>query len=161
MNWQLYQTVALPYSTSYGPQHIEGDVARCYSHDPVGALFAASQIGARYLIAPNWQAVVSRQVVDNAGRTKFSSLRQAAGNPGGNQPGDYQQLSGFKFVTYSPSAAVVELVSKSSTGVMQATDATVEWIGDDWKLQLQLDGSESPSALPVSSLVGYSPWSGV
>lgn len=161
VTWQLYQTVAVPYSTTYGPQHINGDVARCYAHDPTGALIAASQIGARYLLAPNWRAVVNQQLVANAGRTKFIENRQAVGNPGGNQPGDYNQLSGFKFVTYSPSTAVIELVTQSSAGVMQATTATVVWVAGDWKLELQPDGGGSPSAFPVASLVGFTPWAGV
>ena len=43
ITWQLYQTVALPYSNTAGPMIVDGGVARCYAHDPLGALLAASQ----------------------------------------------------------------------------------------------------------------------
>jgi hypothetical protein len=161
INWQLYQTVAVPYSKADGPAIINGDVARCYAHNPVGALLAASQIGFRYLLAPDWRAVVQQQVVPNAGRSVYETNRARVSNPGGNQPGDYDQLAGFKFVTYSPAVVTIEFVGMSSTGGMQATTATVEWLNGDWKLELQPDGGESPNALPVSSLVGFSTWAGV
>jgi len=45
-------------------------------------------------------------------------------------------------------------------GRQVATD-TVRWIGSDWQLQLQPDGSESPTAQSVSSLTGFVPWSGL
>lgn len=161
ISWNLYQTVALPSSTTAGPTKVAGDVARCYAHSPLGALLAASQIQYRYLIAPDWKSVLAAQVVDNPGRAAYSKVRAANGNPGGNQPGDYDQLAGFKFVTYSPTQAVIEFVLKSSAGAMQAGTTTVNYVGGDWKLQLQPDGSDSPTLLPVASLVGYSVWAGV
>jgi len=161
ITWKLYQTVALPYSATAGPQIVNGDIARCYAHSPLGALIAASQIQARYLIAPDWRAVVAEQVMPGPGRSVYVTNRAKAGNPGGNQPGDYNQLAGFKFVTYSPAVAVIEFVSQATGGAMQAITATVDWSGGDWKLRLQPDGGESPNALPVTSLVGFSTWSGV
>lgn len=161
ITWELYQTVALPFSATAGPAVIEGDIARCYAHTPLGALLAASQIEYRYLIAPNWRAVNLQQVVPNAGRDTFTKQREELGNTGSNQPGDFEQLAGFKFVTYSPAVAVVELASKSDTGAMQAGAVTVDWLDGDWKLQLQPDGSSSASELPLASLVGFATWSGV
>lgn len=161
ITWRIYQTIALPYSSTYGPQHVNGDIARCYAHDPTGALIAASQISARYLIAPQWQKVVNQQVVANAGRTAYVSERSKVSNQGGNQPGDYEQLAGFKYVTYSPSQAVIELLTTSSTGAMQATTVSVEWVSGDWRLVLQPNGSDSPNALPVTSLAGFAGWAGV
>jgi hypothetical protein len=161
ITWQLYQTVAVPYSKTDGPEIVDGDVARCYAHNPVGALLAVSQLGFRFLIAPDWRTVVQQQVVPNAGRSVYVSLRAQASNPGGNTAGTYNQLAGFKFLTYSPAAAVVDLVSKSGSGVMQVTTASVEWLNGDWKLELEPNGSESANALPVTSLVGFSTWSGV
>lgn len=161
ISWNLYQTVALPTSSTAGPARIEGDVARCYAHSPLGALLAASQIQARYLLAPDWKSVLAAQVVDNPGRATFAAAREKITNTGGNQPGDYNQLAGFKFVTYSPTVAVIEFATKSSTDAMQATTTTVDYVDGDWKLELQHDGGTSPNALPVTSLVGFSIWAGV
>ena len=161
ITWSLYQTVALPSSSTAGPEIVDGDIARCYAHTPTGALIAASQLSARYLIAPNWRAVVDQQVVPGVGRTTYIAERAQVSNQGGNQPGDYDQYAGFKFVTYSPAVAVIEFVARSDSGSMQATTSTVDWLSGDWKLQLQPNGSDSPNVLPVTSLVGYSTWSGV
>lgn len=161
ITWRIYQTVALPYSPTYGPQQVNGDIARCYAHDPTGALIAASQIGVRYLIAPQWQKVVDHQVVANAGRSVYISNRAKVSNQGGNQPGNYNQFAGFKYVTYSPAQAVIELVTTSSSGAMQATTVTVDWVSGDWRLLLQPDGGTSPNAFPVTSLAGFASWAGV
>jgi hypothetical protein len=161
INWQLYQTVAVPSSTADGPTVIDGDVARCYAHNPVGALLAISQLSTRYLLAPDWRAVVSQQVVPNAGRSVYETERAQVSNSGANAGGTFNQLAGFKYVTYSPAVATIEMVSRSSTGAMQVVANTVEWLDGDWKLELQPDGGVGPNALPVSSLVGFSIWSGV
>jgi hypothetical protein len=161
ITWSLYQTVALPSSPTAGPEIVDGDVARCYAHTPVGALLAASQIPYRYLIAPDWRAVDLEQVMPGPGRDKFVQERATTNNSGGNQPGDYNQLAGFKFVTYSSAVAVIEIASKSGSGALQAGAVTVDWSSGDWKLQLQPDGSSSPQELPITSLVGFSTWSGV
>lgn len=161
ITWRIYQTVALPYSPTYGPQHVNGDIARCYAHDATGALVAASQIGVRYLIAPQWRKVVDQQVVANVGRSVYISNRAKVSNQGGNQPGNYNQFAGFKYVTYSPSQAVIELVTTSGSGAMQATTVTVDWVSGDWRLLLQPDGGTSPNAFPVTSLTGFASWAGV
>ena len=161
VTWQLYQTVALPYSKKAGPMAVDGGVARCYAHDPLGALLAASQITVRYLIAPNWRQVTELQVMAGKGRTTYVAERAKVTNAGGNQPGEYNQFAGFKFVTYSPGVAVIDFVGRSNSGALQMTTATVDWSAGDWKLQLQPDGGDSPQAVPVSSLVGFATWSGV
>lgn len=159
ITWQLYQTVALPYSKTAGPMVVDGGVARCYAHDPLGALLAASQIPYRYLISPDWRKVVELQVMPGKGRGAYTAERSKVAT--GNQPGDYNQLAGFKFVTYSPAVAVIEIASKNDSGALQAGPVTVDWSGGDWKLQLQANGSSSSQELPITSLVGFATWSGV
>ena len=161
VTWQLYQTVALPYSKKAGPMAVDGGVARCYAHDPLGALLAASQITVRYLIAPDWRQVTELQVMAGKGRSTYVAERAKVTNAGGDQPGSYNQFAGFKFVTYRSGVAVIDFVGRSNNGALQMTTATVDWSAGDWKLQLQPDGGDSPQAVPVSSLVGFATWSGV
>ncbi len=161
ITWQLYQTVALPYSGTAGPMVVNLGTARCYAHDPLGALLAVSQIPYRYLISPDWRQVVQLQVVPGKGEQVYVPERSKVPDVGGNQPGDYNQLAGFKFVTYSPAMAVIEIASKDDDGGFQAGPVTVVWSDGDWKLQLQPDGSSSPQELPITSLVGFATWSGV
>lgn len=159
--WKIYNNVALPFSTSGGPGIVDGDVARCYAHTPVGALLAATQLPIRYLLADNWQPVVDEQVMPGKGRDAYVKMRSQSTDNSSSQPGDFGQIAGFHFVTYTPSVAVVQLVNRFSDGTLQVTTETVDWSGGDWKLQLQPDGGTSPTAQQVSSLAGYSAWGGL
>jgi hypothetical protein len=161
VSWNIVATVALPSSPADGPGVIDGDVARCYSHTPNGALLAAAQIGVRYLIAPGWLAVVDQQVMPGAGRDTYISERRQPAASGTEPAGSYGQFAGFKFVTYTPANAVVQLVTSFSDGTMQVAVVTVDWSGGDWKLVLQPDGSTSPNAQQISNLDGFIPWAGV
>ncbi|MDQ2729061.1 MAG: hypothetical protein M3Y91_14660 [Actinomycetota bacterium] len=158
ITWQIYQTVALPFSKTYGPQVIDGDIARCYAHDPLGALLAATQLSIRVVASPSTD-VAREQVVPGPGQTAFIS--QDVQTPGGNTPGTFAQIAGFKFVTYSPATAVIEIATRETNGNYQAGAVTVEWMNGDWKLLLQPTGGTSPNVLPLSSLVGFSTWAGV
>lgn len=162
ITWRIYQTIALPYSPTYGPQYVDGDIARCYAHDPTGALIAASQISARLVAAPSTD-VAKAQVVPGAGQQAFISKDSEAlkNQQGGNTPGSFAQFAGFKYVTYTPATAVVEMVTQGSNGGYQAEAVTVAWANGDWKLVLQPDGSTSPNAFPVTSLAGFAGWAGV
>ena len=162
IRWSIYQTVALPSSPTAGPEKYGVDVARCYAHDPLGALIAASQLSARLVLSPSTD-VAAQQVVPGPGQRAFITQdEQAIKAQGGNaSPGDFTQLAGFKYVTYSPSLAVIELATQGSNGAYQATTVTVAWVQGDWKLVLQPNGATSPNALPLSSIVGYSTWAGV
>ncbi|WP_158013636.1 hypothetical protein [Carbonactinospora thermoautotrophica] len=156
----MFHTVAVPSSPTAGPAVVDGDVARCYAHTPTGALLAAWQIGIRYLVADDWRTVVAQQVMPGPGRDTYVRLRaQVTANS--DQPGQYGQVAGFKFVTYTPQVAVIQLVSRFPTGSLQVITATVVWSDGDWKLQLQPDGSVSPSAQHVPSLAGFVVWGGV
>jgi hypothetical protein len=161
VTWSLFQGVALPTSPTDGPSRIEGPVYAGYSHTPTGALLAMSNLVFRYLITPGdgWRQVVEQQVVPNSGRDVFvvNRAKAVADDP----PGTYGQIAGFKYVTYTPDVAVVQLVTRFSNGTMHATTDTVVWQDGDWKLQLQPDGGTSPTAESVSSLAGFIPWGGV
>ncbi len=76
-------------------------------------------------------------------------------------PGTYLQTAGYQFVTYTPQTAVIQLVSQGASSNYQVVTNTVEWIGGDWKLVLQANGSTSPNAQSVSSMAGFIVWGGV
>lgn len=162
ITWRIYQTIALPYSPTYGPQYVNGDIARCYAHDPTGALIAATQLSARIVASPSTD-VAKQQVVPGPGRAAFIAKDSQAlkSQQGGNTPGSFAQFAGFKYVTYTPATAVVELVTEGTNGAYQADAVTVAWANGDWELVLQPDGSTSPNAFPVTSLAGFAGWAGV
>jgi len=162
VSWTLFQGVALPSSALAGPTRIIGPVYAGYAHTPVGALLATVQIGYRYFLTPGdgWRQVVRDQVLPGPGHDAFVANR-AKVTTTDVAPGELGQLAGFRFVTYSPDVAVIQLVSRFSSGTLQVSTDTVQWINGDWQLQLQLDGGSSPTAQRVDTLAGFVPWGGV
>ncbi len=161
VSWSLYDGVALPFSAAAGPTRFDGPVAAGYAHTPLGALIAAEQIDSRSFVTPRggWRQVTEQQVLPGAGRTAFIAARaKVSDEPPATGLG---QTAGFRFVTYSPDVAVIEYASKFPDGHLQATTSTVRWSAGDWRLELQPDGSTSPTVQPISELTGYVPWAGV
>ena len=162
ISWALFQGVALPSSSSAGPTRVTGPVYAGYAQTPVGALLAAAQISYRYLISPDddWHQVVNQQVVPDSGREVYVQKR-AKVTTASAAHGTYGQLAGFRFVTYAPDTAVIQYVTRFSNGNLQVATDTVHWFAGDWKLQLQPDGSETPTVQSVANLAGFVPWSGL
>lgn len=160
--WALFQGVALPTSREAGPSRVAGPVHAGYAHTPTGALLAANQIGIRHVLTPGngWRQVVEQQVLPGAGRDTFSKNR-AKVTTTNMTPGAFGQLAGFRFITYSSDVAVIQLVSRFSSGTLQLTTSTVRWSKSDWRLQLQPDGGTSPTAQRIDTLSGFVPWGGV
>ncbi|MGB6162255.1 MAG: hypothetical protein WCF33_01520 [Pseudonocardiaceae bacterium] len=162
VRWELYQREALPYSATAGPRTITGSVARGYAHTPTGALIAAAQIPHRMLLssADTWRQVVEQQVMPGPGRDRFVQVRSEVTADGPPDP-RLGQIAGFRFVTYTPTIAVIQFATKFSSGELQVTTATVQWADGDWKQVLQPDGSESPTVQAIPDLTGLVAWSGV
>ncbi len=162
VTWNLFQGVALPASGSAGPTRVSGPVYAGYARTPVGALLATAQIGYRYFLTPGngWRQVVREQVLPGPGQDTFVTNR-AKVTTTDVAPGGLGQLAGFRFVTYSPDIAVIQLVSRFSAGTLQVSTDTVRWFSGDWRLQLQPDGGTSPTAQRVDTLTGFVPWGGV
>ena len=162
VSWTLFQGVALPSSALAGPTRITGPVYAGYAHTPLGALLATAQVGYRYFLTPGdgWSEVVRNQVSPGPGHDAFV-VNRAKVTTTDVAPGGLGQLAGFRFVTYSPDVAVIQLVSRFSCGTLQVSTDTVQWINGDWQLQLQPDGGSSPTAQRVDTLAGFVPWGGV
>jgi len=160
VTWQLYQTVALPYSTQAGPYEVTASTATGYAHTPTGALIAAVQIPVRMLAAPDWRAVVDRQVADGPGKAAYTTARATVTDTTVT-PGELGQTAGFRFVNYTPAVATIQVVTRFVSGALQVTTMTVQWADSGWLLVLQPDGSQSPTAQSIPNLLGYVAWGGV
>lgn len=161
VTWELFQTVALP-SSAAGPRVRRGPICAGYDRSPEGALIAALQISTRRLVTPQdgWRQVNLEQVMPSSGRDRFIRLRAQVGD----EPpvGGAGQTAGFKFVSYTPEVAVIEIATRfPGRTTYQVTNLTVRWSEGDWRLVLQPDGSDSSSASSTSSLGSFIPFSGV
>jgi hypothetical protein len=162
VTWELFSGVALPYSATAGPRSVDGPVYAGYERSQTGALIAAAQLGARYLLTPgdDWREVAERQVLPGVGREVFLAARAEVDDLD-VQPGSYGQLAGFRILAFTPDVAVICFVSRFSlTGQLQATTTTLKWTVGDWHLELQPDGGLSPTALTVPDLDGFVVWGG-
>ncbi len=163
ITWQLWQGIALPYSKMAGPEVIQGDVARCYAHSPLGALLATVQITSRFVVATDWQPIVYQQILPTAGREIVIKTEEAAAREPNtpSPPGTYSQIAGFSFVTYTPQVVAIDLVERGENGAMAVGTYTVQWSDGDWKVVVQPNGQFTPPVQQVSSLAGYVMWGGV
>jgi len=159
LDWQLFTGVPLPYSKTAGPSRVDGPLYRGYARSQTGALIAATQLATRYLLTPGqgWREVLDRQVLPGTGREIFARLRSTVDQDAA--PGTYGHPAGFRFVAFTPDVAAIQLVSRfPRTGSLQVVVVTVKWTGGDWRLQLQPDGSSSPTAQAVPDLDGFVVW---
>jgi len=166
ISWSLFDGIALPSSASTEPTEVSGAVHAGFAHNPEGALLADAQIAVRYLATPGtgWRDVVSRQIVPGPGVAAYSKERVAAGlgNASHVDTTGVGQFVGFRFVTYTPSVAVIQIAVRfPSNGQYQVATNTIDWLDGDWKLQLLPDGSSASTVQKVSDLAGFVPWSGV
>lgn len=162
VRWENYRTLALPYSVTDGPMRIQGEVARCFSRTPTGALLALAHISARYILSPDWNNVVKYQIVPSPEVETYRLTRRGQelqmGGPSLPEPGTVTQLAGFRFISYTNESAVLAIVRRDSQGRLESFFQTVEWESGDWKLVLQSGGVDSTSTEPVDSLTGFVPW---
>jgi len=163
VTWDLFNTVALPYSATAGPEFVspDGQVARCYAHSPTGSLIADVQISARHLISYDWRAVNAAQVVPGSGVKVFDADRAlVTGNL--SEPGRYCESAAYSFLSYSSVAASIEVVVRCGAN-LEAMVTNVAWspTDSDWRLVLLPDGSEARTATIVDNLTGFVPFGGV
>lgn len=162
IRWESYEGVLLPYSAVAGPREIDGPIARGFERSPTGALLASQHIGTRHFVTPDngWLVVTEQQVLPGPGRDAYIAARSGVGDE--PPAGGFGQTAGFRFVTYSPDIAVIQIVSRfPSTGNLQLVTETVKWHDGDWRLELQPEGGTSPGAQRVSSLDGFVRWGGI
>lgn len=164
-NWSIYETVALPSLSGVGPAHVDGAIATGYAHTPLGALLASANESYRYLLAPDtqWRAAADAMLAKTPGYDAWLAVR--ASHPYGPDTGSSDdrltQIAGFQFVSYTPSDAVIQIVTRGKSGNYQVGAAHVTWDGNDWRVVTAPDGSQVSNVQQVDSLSGFVEWRGV
>ena len=163
--WSIYETVALPTIPGAGPSQVNGAIATGYARTPVGALLAVANEGFRYGLAPDtqWRTAAAAMLARGAGYDAWLKVRAAhpygsAGAAGGDQ---LAQIAGFQFVSYTPSDAVIQIVTRDAQGSLQVASDHVIWRGADWKYVTASDGSQAANAQQISDMTGFIEWRGV
>jgi hypothetical protein len=164
-SWVIYQTVALPSLPGAGPVHVDGAIATGYAHTPLGALLAAANESYRYGLAGDdqWLAAAQQMLAPGPGYDAWLSIRAAHpyGPAGGAGRDKLSQLAGFEFISYTPSDAVIQVVTRDVNGVLQVGAEHVTWQDGDWRFVLAPDGSQLANVQQAASLEGFVEWRGV
>ena len=158
-SWTIYDTVALPSLSGAGPSHIDGAIATGYAQSPLGALMCAGN-NFRYALADNaqWRAAADAMLAPGPGKDFWLRLRDSqTWTPA--TPGDLTQTAGFQFVSYTPSNAVIQIVTRDVNGTFQVAPVHVAWSGTDWQIVLPASGAGTTQVTP--SLAGFIPWGAV
>ena len=158
VTWQSFQGINLPYSPVAGPIRTDGAVVAGFAHTPTGALIASLQISSRYFVTPRagWKTVTLEQVMPSPGRDRWINIRGAQDDA--PPPQGYAQPAGFRYVTYTPMLAVLQVVFQMRNGAFSVNTVTMAWDREDWRLVVQANGFPNPPAIRVPTLVGFVPF---
>ena len=175
VRWSGFYGVELPVSAQAGPYDTSGGVAAGFAHSPLGALLAAVNIGVR--ANAQWgprifTTVIRGQVTgpDAAAllagcQAAYDQAAQSDGVTGGQPLGTVDVTEqAFRWITYTPAAAILDLVSAgpgaSGATVRASVQMEVVWDGGDWKVVAPPGGDWGNSAAELSSLAGYTVFPG-
>ncbi|MEU1590656.1 hypothetical protein [Micromonospora sp. NPDC005710] len=155
LTWLVLETgKRVPVSASIGPRHSDGQVLRCFAHTPMGAVLAAhvvpTQLGER-----GWRATVDQQVIAGTGREVLAGRLDFATPGVGGSHGAYV---GYTVVRYTPEAALVRLLVKTTAGQHVATVVDVRWDAGDWKVQPSRVGEVRTPSESVLGNAGFTMW---
>jgi hypothetical protein len=175
LRWSDFYGVELPISAQAGPRETSGGVAAGFVHSPLGALLAAVNIGVR--ANAQWgprifTAVIRSQVTGPDAAALLANCEAAYGQASQSRHvTDGQPLGtvdvteeGFRWVAYTPAAAMLDLVSagpgSQGSTVRASTQVEAVWDGGDWKLVAPPGGDWGNAATGLSSLSGYTVFPG-
>lgn len=175
LRWSDFYGVELP-SSAAGPRYTSGGIAAGFAHSPQGALLAAVNIGVR--ANAQWgpdifTAVIRGQVTGPDAsallancQAAYGQASQSDGVTSGQPLGDVDVTEeAFRWVTYTPAAAIIDLVSAApgsqGTMVRASTQVQVVWDGGDWKVIAPPGGDWGSAATELSSLRGYTVFPGL
>jgi hypothetical protein len=170
LRWANYHGVRLPSSPVAGPRDVSGGLASGYSDAPLGALLAALNIAVRAnaqwgpgIFGPTIRDQVTgpdAAVLLAGCQSAYAQAAQFGSVTGGAPLGDaFVTEEAFRWVSYTPAGATVDLVSagpgSEGVTVRAVTQVQVTWNGGDWKVIAPPGGDWGDSAAPLASLSGY------
>lgn len=175
VRWSGFYGVELPVSAQAGPYDTSGGVATGFAHTPLGALLAAVNIGVR--ANAQWGPRIFTPVIRGqvtgpdaaallAGcQAAYDQAAQSGGVTAGQPLGTVNVTEqAFRWITYTPAAAILDLVSAGpgagGATVRASVQMEVVWDGGDWKAVAPPGGDWGNSAAALSSLAGYTAFPG-
>ncbi len=161
VTWSLNAGFAVPSSVADGPTlHGAAGIAYCYSHTPLGALLAASNLGRGTGTPQQVQdAVLNLSVVPNEYSAQVAKTPATADD----QSGAGIQFAGFRIISYSPAQASITLATQvpGRTDTYPQLTVAMQWYQGDWRAVPQAGPALFVAVASAPSLAGFVPWAGV
>jgi len=170
LQWTGFYGIELPVSPSAGPRHVRDGLAWGFADTPMGALLAAINIGVRAnaqwgprIFGPTIRSQVTgpgAAALLAACQASYGQASRAQGVPSGQPlgPADVTEAA-FRWVTYTPGSATVDIVSvgpgDQGSTARAVTRIEAEWLGGGWRVIAPPGGDWGNSAAPLTSLAGY------
>lgn len=154
--WESFHGVInLPVSASAGPSTQDGPIWSGWSRTATGALMAATYLAAGS-DGPEAATVMETHSIDGPAARAYIAKVTAA-PPRDIKPGTTAAVGGFRFVTYSPDAAKVELLMVGP-GVSFSLPVDLTWQDGDWRINFEPAGGK-PIITEIGGPSGFIPWS--
>jgi hypothetical protein len=154
--WRLVNKFAAPSSSTFGPDTTSHGAHVCFAHNPTGALFAA----ANYL-ADSSNPDLSKAILVEQ-RIYVNDDSKLAEDGDDDAAPTNLQVSGFRVEDATTDRVSVNVVVRSTegpnAGQNYALTLTLGWQAGDWRVIVPDNGQPPTSA--ISSLAGFTPWSG-
>ncbi len=131
----------------FGPERSEGPWETCFTRDPSGALLGAMNLWAEGTAVP--ASELFQRPAIGAPRNLGSSAQLVSGGP--------IQFAGYRYLSYTPSAAQVAIVFRGPEGKLLAVVTSMVWHDGDWKYLFPTAGT--PAMQVIADLTGYVQWS--
>jgi hypothetical protein len=146
----------VPRSNCYGPKQLGGGLAKGFSHDTLGAVYAAINIGARITSAAGpavYRPTLEQQTVGDSQAAITDLAGEQSDTPSSQTRPDQWW---WRIGAGDPAADLVEVDLAASTPQTRALGEFAQltyalvWSDGDWKIQLPRQ-----RATPVNSVAGY------
>jgi hypothetical protein len=153
--WTLDRKMVVPSAPStFGPAVKKEGIAKCFAHNPTGALFAAT-----HMLSVTWQdgpeTLMNEYAVDSPEKTSALERVRATAAP---LPTEVPQIKGYRIIMAGKDKATVQM-AVSMQGALVRFPVGVVWTGTDWSIDAgALLASEGGQ---INDLTGYIPWAGI
>ena len=150
--WVQLEFGAVPTSDTYGPHVQEGELWSCYEHSPTGALLAANYVWAAMGNVPGF---AETWIEPGEFQDAVIEQEQSTESP---QVSGVMTLAGYRYVSYTPDAAVVDVAVEYANAegtAYLAMRLALKWQDDRWMVDPASLGTDYT---PLESLDGYVRW---
>lgn len=150
--WAMYRKVAVPFApTTFGPADRTDGIARCFSHNPSGALIAAAHI-----LSVAWQDGTVAMVSSYARESpEKSSVLEVLRNKATSPPAAVPQITGYRITMDHQDRAQIQIVVSAQDSLIRGL-VILEWTGNDWAVEPTTVMTDMGEEVP--DLTGYTAW---